>query len=139
MSVERRQRLDELGFVWDPLSAKWEKGFNHLKRYLEREGTLWVAIVGGGAVTFIWAAIEGKSPFEVWVYAAEVGAACAIIACGLLLIWRLLCLPPVSFEIIYNPNDEHFVKPLSDKTTRYSVGLRILTSHSIDYPNIRAQ
>jgi superfamily II DNA or RNA helicase len=35
---ERRQRLDELGFVWDPLVADWEEGIRYLKIYKEREG-----------------------------------------------------------------------------------------------------
>jgi hypothetical protein len=38
MPVERRQRLDALGFVWDALSAQWENGFTHLKSFREREG-----------------------------------------------------------------------------------------------------
>jgi len=38
LSEERRQRLDELGFVWDPFAADWEKGFHYLKTYKEREG-----------------------------------------------------------------------------------------------------
>ena len=37
-SEERRQRLDELGFVWDVLATAWEKGFLHLQAYKEREG-----------------------------------------------------------------------------------------------------
>jgi Helicase associated domain/Helicase conserved C-terminal domain len=38
MSADRRQRLDEIGFVWDPLEAKWEDGFSALKRFKAREG-----------------------------------------------------------------------------------------------------
>jgi hypothetical protein len=38
LSEERRRRLDELGFVWDPFAADWEKGLLHLKAYKEREG-----------------------------------------------------------------------------------------------------
>jgi hypothetical protein len=34
----RRQRLDELGFVWDPHEAAWEEGFRCLMLYKEREG-----------------------------------------------------------------------------------------------------
>ena len=37
-SEERRRRLDELGFVWDPLKSDWEQEFDCLKRYEEREG-----------------------------------------------------------------------------------------------------
>jgi hypothetical protein len=38
LSEERGQRLDKLGFVWDPHQARWEEGFLHLKAYKEREG-----------------------------------------------------------------------------------------------------
>ncbi len=38
MPPERRQRLDALGFVWDPRAARWEKGFGFLKRYRQRKG-----------------------------------------------------------------------------------------------------
>ena len=38
LTEERRQRLDELEFVWDPLAADWEEGFSCLKAYKEREG-----------------------------------------------------------------------------------------------------
>ena len=35
---ERRQRLDALGFVWDPFAAQWEEGFHFLEIYRQREG-----------------------------------------------------------------------------------------------------
>jgi superfamily II DNA or RNA helicase len=35
---ERRQKLSDLGFVWDPYEAAWEKGFSYLKLFYEREG-----------------------------------------------------------------------------------------------------
>ena len=38
MSQERIQRLDELGFVWDPREADWEEGFSYLKVFKQREG-----------------------------------------------------------------------------------------------------
>jgi Helicase associated domain len=38
LSLERRWRLDEIGFVWDKYSSKWESGFNHLKIYRDRVG-----------------------------------------------------------------------------------------------------
>ncbi|MDH4328177.1 MAG: helicase associated domain-containing protein, partial [Nitrospira sp.] len=34
----RRQRLDTLGFVWDPLAAQWEEGFRFLSIFRQREG-----------------------------------------------------------------------------------------------------
>ena len=38
LTVDRRDKLDKLGFVWDPLSAQWEEGFDHLKVFKQREG-----------------------------------------------------------------------------------------------------
>jgi ribosomal protein L7Ae-like RNA K-turn-binding protein len=38
LSEERRKRLDELGFIWNPREADWEEGFSYLKAYKEREG-----------------------------------------------------------------------------------------------------
>jgi superfamily II DNA or RNA helicase len=38
LSEERRQRLNELGFVWNTREADWEEGFSYLKAYKEREG-----------------------------------------------------------------------------------------------------
>lgn len=35
---ERRERLDELGFVWDPMESDWEEGLRYLKSYKHREG-----------------------------------------------------------------------------------------------------
>ena len=33
-----RQSLDDLGFVWDPLTEAWEEGFRKLQQFKEREG-----------------------------------------------------------------------------------------------------
>jgi Helicase associated domain len=38
LTVDRRRKLDELGFVWDALTAQWEEGFNYLKVFKLREG-----------------------------------------------------------------------------------------------------
>jgi Helicase associated domain len=38
LSASRRQQLDELGFVWDPLETAWSEGFRYLTIYKEREG-----------------------------------------------------------------------------------------------------
>ena len=38
LTPERVQRLDKIGFVWDPLTADWEEGFAALKLYQERVG-----------------------------------------------------------------------------------------------------
>ena len=38
LSSERRRRLDELGFVWNPFEGDWENGFGRLKQYKARVG-----------------------------------------------------------------------------------------------------
>jgi hypothetical protein len=38
MPVERRQRLESLGFDWDPLTTCWEEGYSALERFKAREG-----------------------------------------------------------------------------------------------------
>ena len=38
MPPERRQRLDDLGFVWDSHNEDWEAGFAALKAYKEQHG-----------------------------------------------------------------------------------------------------
>jgi hypothetical protein len=38
MSLDRRQRLDALDFVWDPLAAQWEEGCRSLEIFRQREG-----------------------------------------------------------------------------------------------------
>jgi len=46
LSLDRIQRLDALGFEWDPISASWEEMFDRLVKFKERVGhcqvpTLW--------------------------------------------------------------------------------------------------
>ena len=38
LSTERKQRLDDIGFVWDPLTQAWEDGFKKLLQFRETEG-----------------------------------------------------------------------------------------------------
>ncbi len=38
MLAERRQRLDDIGFVWDPLTEAWEAGFAALQAYNHENG-----------------------------------------------------------------------------------------------------
>jgi uncharacterized protein (DUF2384 family) len=38
LSPERRQRLDDIGFVWDALTEAWEEGFSKLLKFKETEG-----------------------------------------------------------------------------------------------------
>jgi hypothetical protein len=38
MPPERKQRLDDIGFIWDHLAEKWEEGFEKLLKFKEVEG-----------------------------------------------------------------------------------------------------
>ena len=38
LSEDRRKRLDSLGFIWEPTNELWEKGFQCLKKFADREG-----------------------------------------------------------------------------------------------------
>ena len=38
LSHEFRQRLDDVGFIWDPFSEAWEEGFGKLLQFKELEG-----------------------------------------------------------------------------------------------------
>jgi hypothetical protein len=38
ISEDRLRRVNELGFVWDALTDKWEEAFRHLQIYHAREG-----------------------------------------------------------------------------------------------------
>jgi len=38
LAKPKRERLDELGFVWDVKEYKWEEGFNNLVQYKEEHG-----------------------------------------------------------------------------------------------------
>ena len=38
ISPDRKQRLDDLEFVWEPLTQAWEEAFNHLQSFKDREG-----------------------------------------------------------------------------------------------------
>ena len=38
LPIEREDRLNEIGFIWDTSAHQWEKGFQSLLRFKEREG-----------------------------------------------------------------------------------------------------
>lgn len=38
LSVEKKRRLDSLGFIWQVHDAQWELGFSRLRKYYERNG-----------------------------------------------------------------------------------------------------
>ena len=57
LAPERVQRLDKIGFVWDPLTADWEEGFAALKLFQERLGHCRVP----------WNHKEGDHGLGIWV------------------------------------------------------------------------
>jgi Restriction endonuclease/Helicase associated domain/Type III restriction enzyme, res subunit len=38
LSPDRIKQLNGIGLVWDTLADQWEKGFSHLKKFVDREG-----------------------------------------------------------------------------------------------------
>jgi Helicase associated domain/Helicase conserved C-terminal domain len=57
MSSERAQRLDAIGFVWDPREGAWEEGFAVLKNFQAREGNCLVPALH----------VEGRYRLGQWV------------------------------------------------------------------------
>jgi hypothetical protein len=57
MSAERRTRLDQIGFAWDPQESSWEEGFTALRKFNEREGNCRVPI----------SHVEGVHKLGAWV------------------------------------------------------------------------
>jgi hypothetical protein len=57
MALDRRQRLDALGFVWNPFESLWEEGYAALKSFKAREGHCRVP----------QRHIEGTFKLEAWV------------------------------------------------------------------------
>ena len=45
LSPDRIERLDALGFVWDPITEQWEEGFSKLLKFHKREGHCLVTAV----------------------------------------------------------------------------------------------
>ena len=57
MPPERKQRLNAIGFVWDPYGSAWEEGFAALKNFKAREGHCRVPALH----------VEGAFPLGRWV------------------------------------------------------------------------
>jgi hypothetical protein len=38
ISIDRKRRLDDLGFVWDPFNLDWEEGAEHLQAFIRAHG-----------------------------------------------------------------------------------------------------
>jgi hypothetical protein len=89
-------------------------------------------------VTFLWAAIEGRPPVEVWLMALVAIACFAIIIAAISAGKKMIARDRRDLEIVYNHNDSRFVRPTTRGYVRYYVGLRILCHRSVDFPNVRA-
>jgi hypothetical protein len=98
---------------------------------------------GGGVVTFTWAAIEGRSPLEVWVLAVTAGAALVALIYYILALLEKFRTHAASknkaFEILFDQNDSRFVRLIDNDATRYCIGLHILAAKSVIHPNVRAR
>jgi hypothetical protein len=98
----------------------------------------WLAgIFSGGGMTFLWAAIEGWSPLQVYLMAIFASACFVIIIAGV--VAAVKTIRRAAFEIVYDQNDPNCVQPIANSATRFSVQLHMLAKHSIDGPNVRAQ
>jgi hypothetical protein len=119
---DRGSRMDfggtVLAFLWD-----WK--------------TWAAALVPGGVVTFLWAAIKDRDPLDVWLMAIIATAGWIIIIAGVSAVISRIRRGIVDLEIVYDQTDGRFVRPQNDHI-RYYVGLRILCHRSVDFPNIRA-
>jgi hypothetical protein len=98
----------------------------------------WLAgILSGGGMTFLWAAIEGWSPLQVFLMAIFASACFVVIIAGVVAAVRTM--RSAAFEIVYDENDPNCVQPIANSATRFSIQLHILAKHSIESPNVRAQ
>jgi hypothetical protein len=99
--------------------------------------TWFAALIGGGAVNFFWAAIEGKAPLEVY-QAALIAIACFVIiiaAIGALVQTVFL---RKAFRFLFDIADANYIRPMANEATRYIVGLQALARHTILFPNVHA-
>jgi hypothetical protein len=63
---------------WFDRVARADFGGNLLGLVFDWRNWLWTVVPGGGGMTFLWAAVDGRSPLDVWIAAAVVMAALAI-------------------------------------------------------------
>ena len=64
LSADKKQRLDDLGFVWDPNEQKWEQGFNELSAYHQEHGNCLVPqkfITESGYKLGQWVGVQRKA------------------------------------------------------------------------------
>ena len=63
LSKDKIKRLSRIGFIWDALDNQWEKGFNALKNYKNREGHFRIArdYIEDGITLKSWAQYQKKN------------------------------------------------------------------------------
>jgi hypothetical protein len=89
----------------------------------------WLAgIFGGGGVTFLWAAIEGRSPLEVYLMAIFAVACFVVIIAGIAAAMKTIKRP--AFEILYDHSDTRFARPLAAGGFQYHAALHIFWRHA---------
>jgi superfamily II DNA or RNA helicase len=72
MLLERRQRLDAIGFVWDPLETKWDEAISALTAFKVRQGHCFVPLRH----------IEGTFQLGTWVVRQRMRARRGILSVG---------------------------------------------------------
>jgi hypothetical protein len=63
MTPDRFKRLNDIGFVWDPVADEWDAGFAKLEQFKTREGYCRVPTghIEDGYKLGFWVALERKS------------------------------------------------------------------------------
>ena len=63
MTPDRFKRLNDIGFVWDPVADEWDAGFAKLEQFKTREGHCRVPTghIEDGYKRGFWAALQRKS------------------------------------------------------------------------------
>ena len=63
MTPDRLKRLNDIGFVWDPIADEWEVGFAKLEQFKAREGHCRVPAhyIEGDFKLGLWVAAQRKS------------------------------------------------------------------------------
>ena len=71
--VERRHRLDTLGFIWDVNEADWEEGLSQLKNYKTRETHCRVPqkYTADGFRLGLWVAVQRRER-DIWLSSVDV-------------------------------------------------------------------
>ena len=85
---------------------------------------LWTLVPGGGGMTWLWSAIEGRTPLQVWIDAAVVTAALAVIVYfAISILEKIRSASKARFEIpksnpAYRQADVATIKPTADVDAR---------------------